>query len=84
MWNPSFLRTGPTITSQKRVKDEKIYKPHFLLNSELSLEKVGEFRLNPGSRTKFTNPAWFCDAMVGPLLKISAVEKKLRTWYVSL
>ena len=28
----------------------------FLLNSEVSsLEKVGEFRLNPGSRTEFAN-----------------------------
>ena len=25
---PQNLRTGPTITSQKRVKDEKVYKPH--------------------------------------------------------
>ena len=24
-WACEFLRTGPTITSQKRVKDEKVY-----------------------------------------------------------
>ena len=51
-----ILRTGPTITSQKRVKDEKVYKPHFSPEfGGFSLERVGEFRLNPGSRTKFAN-----------------------------
>ena len=52
----AIFRTGPTITSQKRVKDEKVYKPHFSPEfGGFSLEKVGEFRLNPGSRTKFVN-----------------------------
>ena len=50
------MRTGVTITSQKRVKDEKVYKPHFSPEfGGFSLEKVGESRLNPGSRTKFPN-----------------------------
>ena len=50
------IRTGPTITSPKRVKDEKVYKPHFSPEfGGFSLEKVGEFRLNPCSRTKFAN-----------------------------
>ena len=45
LWTLLFLqvriRTGPTITSQKRVKDEKVYKPHFLVNSGgFSLEKA--------------------------------------------
>ena len=54
--NTVCLRTGPTITSQKLVKDEKVYKPHFSPEfGGFSLEKIGEFRLNPGSRTKFAN-----------------------------
>ena len=53
----SFLEEQiPTITSQKRVKAEKVYKPQLSPKFRgFSLEKVGEFRLNPGSRTKFAN-----------------------------
>ena len=32
------------------------------------MEKVGEFRLNPGSRTKSTNLPDFVDVMAVPLL----------------
>ena len=64
-----IIRTGPTITSPKARQGQKVYKPHFSLEfGGFSLEKVGEFRLNPGSRTKFANLP-FGDAMVGPLLK---------------
>ena len=56
IFDKSFFRTGPTITSPKCVKDEKVYKPHFAPEfGGFSLEKIGEFRLKPGSRTKFAN-----------------------------
>ena len=43
-----IFRAGPTITSQKRVKDEKVCKAHFLLNSEgFSLEKLWGVQVKP-------------------------------------
>ena len=51
-----LTRTGPTITSPKARQGRKVYKPHFSPEfGGFSLEKVAEFRLNPGSRTKFAN-----------------------------
>ena len=75
------IRTGLTITSQKRVEDEKVYKPHF--SPELGgfhWKKVGEFRLNPGSRTKFANLPVCCDAMFGPPLKTRNPNPNFLVW----
>ena len=48
-------RTHYRIT-ESASRTKRFINPIFLLNSEVfSLEKVGEFRLNPGSRTKFAN-----------------------------
>ena len=50
--------------SQRCVRDEKVYKPHFSPEcGGFSLEKVGEFRLNPFSpeQSSQTCPIWLCD-----------------------
>ena len=58
-----ILRTGPTITSQKRVKDETVYKPHFSPEfGGFSLEKEGGlgYALAPEQSSQ-TCPILRCD-----------------------
>ena len=96
--NSNKNRTPPS-HHQKRVKDKKVYKPHFPSEfGGFSLEKVGDqeqrsspkVQVKPWLPNKVRKPARFGDAMVGPLL-FAAVRKswedqcesEKRSWGVS-
>ena len=57
---------GPTITPQNRVKDKKVYKPHFSPEfGGFFLGKDRDVQVKPWLPNKVRKPARFC----GPLLR---------------